>query len=235
MPLGVAYDAVNSRLFVADTNCNRVTVYNVAPGFTNGENANTTSGLLGQTSFTANTLHHTATGMDGPTGVAYDPVNQRLFVGDQFNFRVTVYSAAPGFTNGESASYVLGQSTFTGHTGGTTQSSMGGPEILSFDANNSRLFVADNENSRVLVFNVAPSAVANDENASYVIGAANFTTNNNSTTQSTLELDENANYVSSAKYDPATGRLFVSDADNNRVMIFEATYMGNYNFTPGYD
>jgi DNA-binding beta-propeller fold protein YncE len=241
---GLAYDAVNTRLFVVDGPDNRVLVFNVPTGTNlNGENANTTSGVLGQTTFAAHAAAHTAVGMDNPAGVAYDPVNSRLFVADQTNNRVTVYNVAPGFTNGESASFELGQpsgvNAFTTHAAATTQSGMDLPDLISYDPNTNRLFVADNINSRVLVYNVGPSVIANGENASYVIGAANFTTNNDSTTQSTLELDEPLNNSEAcARYDPASGRLFVCDTDNNRVMIFEGSAIGtnpNSFILPGYE
>ncbi len=242
---GLAYDAVNTRLFVVDYAYSRVTVFSV-PYATNinGENAITTGGLLGQTNFTTNNGGATtATGMANPNGVAYDAVNQRLFVADAGNGRVLVYNVAPGFTNDEAASFELGvpagAGAFTTVGSGLTQSTLTGPEGLSYDPNTNRLFEADNGNSRVLVFNVGPSVIANGENAAYVIGAANFTTNNDSTTQSTLELDEPlANAVTCAKYDPATTHLFVCDTDNNRVMIFDGTAIStnpNSFFIPGYE
>ena len=49
----------------------------------------TTSGLLGQTSFTAATLGHSPTTMNGPSGLKYDAVNSRLFVGDYTNSPVS--------------------------------------------------------------------------------------------------------------------------------------------------
>ncbi|HUA82827.1 MAG TPA: hypothetical protein VMB85_03140 [Bryobacteraceae bacterium] len=233
-PSDVAYDAGNTRLFVADTGNNRVTVYSVPTGTSlNGENAITTGGLLGQTSFTASTAHHTQTGMDNPSGVAYDQVNQRLFVTDQTNNRVTVYNVATGFTNGENATDVLGQTSFTASGTGDTQSTMHAPNGCAWDANNQRLFVVDAGNHRVLVFNAGPSVIAtNSENASFVLGQANFTNGAAATTQSGLF------YPGHVAYDAGSGRVFVGDSNNGRVMIFEGTAMSTKTqsfFIPGYE
>jgi DNA-binding beta-propeller fold protein YncE len=99
--------------------------------------------------------------------------------------------------------------------------------------------VADSNNTRVLVYNVAPSVIANCENASYVIGATNLTTDNDACcNQSELEFDATMalNVPSGIKYDPATTHLFVSDTDNNRIMIFDGTTISidpNSFFIPG--
>jgi len=234
-PEDIALDTANNRLFVADTANSRVLVFNVAPGsIANGENA---SYVLGQTNYTNQTCVTTQSGMAGPAGLAYDSVNTRLFVAEGstgyncsnlYNNRVLVFNVATGtIANGENASYVLGQANFTSNGNATTQSGMYEPANMSFDYTNNRLFVADYGNSRVLVFNAAPGTIASGENASYVLGQANFTSSTPATTQSGLNL------CNGVTYDPGSGRLFVADADNNRVMIFNGSYIPPW--TPGYE
>jgi DNA-binding beta-propeller fold protein YncE len=231
-PWGVAYDAVNQRLFVVDNGWtaggqgNRVLVFNVAPGtIANGENA---SYVLGQSNFTNTGTGTTATTMYGPIDAAYDPVNTRLFVSDENNNRVLVFNVPTSVTNGtsygEAASYVLGASNFT-TTGsyGCNNSSTGAPQGLAYDANNSRLFVAQTDCNNVMVFNVAPGGIQNGENASYELGHTNFTSNSSGTSQTQFS---SGGYV---YYDPGSGRLFVGDSTNNRILIFEGSF-GDPNF-----
>jgi DNA-binding beta-propeller fold protein YncE len=100
---------------------------------------------------------------------------------------------------------------------------------VSYDANNSRLFVADYNNDRVMVYNVAPSVLATGENASYVIGASNFTSSigDNPITQSGFGPD------SRVLYDPATTLLYVQDEQASRILIFDGTMMPQG--LPGYE
>jgi len=149
---------------------------------------------------------------------------------------VTVFIVAPGtIANGENASYVLGQANFTSNVGSTTsQSTLANVSGLSYDANNSRLFVADTDNIRVMVLNVAPGTIANGDKASRVLGETSFTSNAGGTTQSTLTGKVVAQTGPTfAYYDPRVSHVFVADTVNNRVMIFEASSIpaGDY-FNP---
>jgi alpha-tubulin suppressor-like RCC1 family protein/sugar lactone lactonase YvrE len=239
---GIAYDAVNSRLFVADTYNNRVLVFNVLPSYVASQgNGYGASYVLGQTSFTASTANQ---GLSAPTqstlaypgDVAFDPVNERLFVADGNNERVMVFNVAPAtIANGENAAYVLGQSGFTSNSYATTQSGMYNPGGVAYDSYNNRLFVGDVNNLRVLVFNVSPGVISNGMNASYELGqpsgSAAFTTGLPSGLYNTapgLSLTQSGlDGAARLYYDPASGHLFVGD-DNNRVMIFPADNMPSW-------
>ena len=102
-PLGIAYDVTNQRLFVADYFNSRVMVFNVS-AIINGQNA---TNVLGESSFVANNPVTTQAGMKYPTSLAYDTTNQRLFVTEMNNNRVTVFNVAT-ITNGQNAVNVLG-------------------------------------------------------------------------------------------------------------------------------
>jgi hypothetical protein len=80
----------------------------------------------------------------------------------------------PPFANGMSASLVLGQADFTTSTRATTQSGLSGPEGITFDGGGN-LWVADGGNGRTLEFTPPFSS---GQNASLVLGVANFTTRN---------------------------------------------------------
>lgn len=229
-PTGLAYDSVSTtpRLFVGDLNNNRVMVFNVATGFTNGENA---SGELGQANYTTGTANRGSTvkqnNLNNPTGLAYDSTNTRLFVVDTDDNRVLAYSVATGFTNGENASNVLGQSSYTASTGNITQSGLDYPSGVAYDSVNARLFVADEEADRVLEFPAAPSVIANGENASLVVGQSNFTNNSSELTQSGMTMDSGTGgYYSLIWYDSGSQLLYTPDETYHRVMIFPTNNAG---------
>jgi DNA-binding beta-propeller fold protein YncE len=218
-PQGLAFDAANNRLFVADASNYRVLVYNTAT-ITNGMNAAYELGQPSGTAFTTATQATTQGGMKSPDGIAYDGANHRLFVADYANARVLVFDVTPGtIANGELASYELGQPSgagaFTTLTTATTQGGMNWPQGVAYDATNNRLFVMDSLNHRVLAFNTA--TITNGMNAANVLGAGNFTTNTSGvTTQGGLYNPQ------SAAFDATNNRLFVADYQNNRLMIFAA-------------
>ncbi len=239
--LGIDYTSDSSDYFHGKMD--DVRVYNRALSaseiptiYMTGQNA---AYVLGQSSFTGSGHGHTQSTMYGPDGLAFDPVNERLFVSEQLNHRVTVWNVAPAsIANGENASSVLGQSSFTvnsinqgGGAGAPTQSSMYRPAALGFDYYNQRLFVADADNNRVLVFNVRPGTISNGENAVAVLGQSSFTGSGANTTQAGLNLP------GAAFYDAGSGRVFVGDGSNNRVIIFNGSYSGGSpsDWTPGYD
>jgi hypothetical protein len=72
---------------------------------------------------------------------------------------------------------------------------------LSYDANNNRLFVADTYAQRVTAFNAGPSVISNGMNYSAVLTGFD--------------------YPVSVFFDPGSGRLFVGDLDNYRILIFD--------------
>ncbi len=213
-PFGFAYDGVRDRLFVADTSNNRVLLFDTA-NITNGMSA---SYVLGQPDFISSTAATTQSGMNAPGRVAYDPVNNRLFVSEINNNRVLVFNVA-AITNGMNASYVLGQPNFTSNNSVTTKNGMSWPAGMIYDKNLNRLFVAEVNNNRALVFNLSP--IANGMNASNVLGQPDFVSNTAATTQNGMRQP-----VAFA-YDPALKRLFVSDYFNHRILTFDVSTISN--------
>ena len=217
----LAYDSVNDRLFVADDNARRVLVFNVAPShLANGMDADYEIGQpAGDTAFTSSDSAITRSGFSYIYGIAYDSTNSRLFVAEPYYARrVMVFNVATStMANGMNADYVLGQSDFTSTSASnTTQSSLLDANLLNYDSVNDRLFVADGNNRRIMVFDVATSTMANGKDADYVLGQANFTSNTQATTQSGLR-----DSVEDSVYDPVNDRLFVSDVNNHRIMVWD--------------
>lgn len=174
------------------------------------------SGVLGQPNFTTKNSGTTATTFGGyVTAVTLDYTGHRMFVSDADNNRVLVFNLdSNNNLVDKTADFVLGQANFTSSTAATTQSGMNYPEGLYYDTAEQRLFVAEYNNTRVLVFNLS-GGITNGMNASNVLGQANFTSNTEATTQNGFDTPADI------KYNSVNKNLFVSDYDNCRIMIFD--------------
>jgi sugar lactone lactonase YvrE len=230
-PIGVFVDA-GGRLWVADQYNSRVLRFDHASTIASGANAN---GVLGQLDFTSNGLATTQSGMDNPIGVFVDS-SGRLWVADTWNYRVLRFDNAASKANGADADGVLGQPNFTSHSSATTQKGMYAPTGVFVDASG-RLWVADYDNNRVLRFDNAASK-ANGARADGVLGQPNFISRGTATTQSGMNLPFDITV------DNATGRLYVVEVNNSRILVFNsaaslanganASYViGQTNFTTG--
>ena len=178
----------------------------------------TASVVLGQPDFVTTTTNTAATqnSLRNPQGVASDGVH--LVVADTDDNRVLIWNQIPT-TNNQNADVVIGQPNFTsnGLPGNTPNAkSMRGPEGVWIQ--NGKLFVADTQNNRVLIYNQIPTA--NGVAADVVLGAPNFTTyvnpditqQQNGATASTM--------LTPVSVTSDGTRLFVTDLGFNRVLIF---------------
>ncbi len=210
-PSSVAYDSANNRLFVADTNNNRVLEFDLSGGITDGMNA---THVLGQSDFTSGGSATTRGGMKSPSGVFFDSANNRLFVADTNNNRVLEFDLSGGITDGMNATHVLGQSNFTSGSSATAKNRMSGPYGVFFDSANSRLFVGDSTNNRVLEFDLS-GGITDGMNATHVLGQSNFTSGGSARTQSGMKSPRGV------FFDSSNNRLFVVDEGNGRVLAFD--------------
>ena len=172
--------------------------------------------VLGQKDFTTTDIALTQNGMRAPTGVASD--GRVIAVADTDNNRVLIWSRIPT-TNGVPADVVVGQPDFTHNSipsgNVPTAKSMRGPQGLWIQ--NGKLFVADTQNHRVLIFNSIPTA--NGAAADLVLGQKSLTSfvepdltkNSNDATPSTLS--------SPVSVTSDGVRLYVADLGHNRVLI----------------
>jgi uncharacterized protein (TIGR03437 family) len=111
-------------------------------------------------------------GMRVPTGVASDGVH--LAVADTLNNRVLIWNSLPTSMN-QMPDVVVGQSNFTSAAfpGDTPNAaSLRGPQGVWFQ--NGKLYIADTQNNRVLIFNSIPTS--NGASADIVLGQPNMTT-----------------------------------------------------------
>lgn len=154
-----------------------------------------------------------------PYGLAVDPQGN-LYVADSGNGRVLRFPApfSAGVTAGEKADLVLGQQDFTTQVLDPTQSTMRAPYGLAFSGVNG-LLVSDLAFHRVLYFKFTT-------NGSFAVG----TDNGRAATKVFGQQDffgtapgSAANQLSSPHHiaGDTSGRLYVADTGNNRILIFD--------------
>ena len=129
-------------------------------------------------------------------------------------FFLTLFSAQAQWTNGMSATYVMGQATFTTATSGTGTQGMYNPAKVAIDLVNNKMYVADYSNHRVLRFSYP--VTSNQPTAELVFGQADFTgvTANRGGTAAANTL---SNPQGLAVFN---GTLWISEFGNNRVLKF---------------
>ncbi len=157
-----------------------------------------------------------ATGMRQPTSVATDGTH--LAVADSLNNRVLIWNSIPVNMN-QPPDVVVGQSSFTTATfpGDTpTASSLRGPQGVWIQ--NGKLYIADTQNDRVLIFNSIPTA--NGASADVVLGQPNMTTwvQVNIANQNTSAAANNM--LTPVAVTSDGNHLFVTDLGYNRILIW---------------
>lgn len=144
------------------------------------------------------------------------PPTHLLLVTDSNNNRVVVYTSP--FSNGESASTVLGQPGFTTLATGLSASGMDAPAGAVEDSSGN-IYVTDSVNNRLLQFK---PPLSNGMNASVVVGQPDFATGTANTTQNGLSGPVGMAFDSS-------GNLWVADLGNNRVLEYVPPFTTNMN------
>lgn len=214
-----------SELFVADTQNNRVLVYDISGNFTATP---TTSAVLGQSTFTDGKSNQgasvpSASALSQPVALhIIDGPPRLLWVADASNHRVLRYTLpTPAVTN-PAADLVLGQMDFTTRQPGlglsTSVSSLASPSGVHSDG--TRLVVSDTAANRVLIWNSLPTS--NQQPADVVLGQATPTANaaNYQLPPQPLQFNQVAHVATDGT------RLFVVDQGNHRVLIWNQVPKG---------
>jgi len=188
--------------------------------------------VLGQPDFTSttpvpdltNTVTPSRTGMRTPTAVATD--GQHLVVADTDNNRVLIWNSIPT-SNNAAPDVVVGQPNFTSAalpSGNVpTASSMRGPQGVWIQ--NGKLYVADTQNHRVLIYNSIPTS--NGAAADVVLGQPNFTTFvEPDISQAKVNAQPN-NLLNPVSVTSDGIRLYVSDLGHNRVLVWNTIPTAN--------
>ena len=157
--------------------------------------------------------------------VAYDSVYHRVFSADGAviawgaNPRILIFDVHPErMVNGPDALAVLGQPDFTTRElGAIGPDRLGSRGATVLDERHQRLFVADPFNSRIMVWDVHPDRLSETPDAMAVIGQDDFMSRG--PRGGTTGIANPA----SLHYDVATDRLFVTDSDNHRILIFDVS------------
>ncbi|HVX66456.1 MAG TPA: hypothetical protein VHA11_07635, partial [Bryobacteraceae bacterium] len=182
--------------------------------------------VLGQTTMTIPDTgaepHLNQSGFQEPTAVATDGVH--LVVADTDNNRVMIWNRIP-HTNYMPADLVLGQSDFTSYTANSgsgdsrvpSAKSLRGPQGVWIQ--NGKLFVADTQNHRVLIWNSFPTE--NFQPADMVLGQPSMTT----ATETDLTKQESdptpTSLLNPVSVTSDGVRLYVSDLGHNRVLVWK--------------
>lgn len=211
----------NGTLWVADNGNLRVLRFDNAASKAAGADAD---GVLGQPDFTTKVSSITRNGM-GSLRFVWGDSQGRLFVIQENSHRITIFENAAAKANGADADYVWGQADFT--TGSAlnppTASSFATPRAMFIDESAGQVWVADWSNHRVLRFDVSYTppvknfVITDTPTAAAVLGQMDFETKTSGTTASKF------NGPSGVAIDPVSGKFFVSDRANHRVLRFAST------------
>ncbi|MEZ4635963.1 MAG: NHL repeat-containing protein [Caldilineaceae bacterium] len=215
-PMGLVTD-VNDNLVVADHGNNRVLVYEWNEAGTIGPDANwmvgqEITGVDDPLTFNAAPDPPTQRSMNGPTSVAADLLGDAIYVADTGNNRILYFNSNP---IDNVADGLIGQPDYTSNApnnGGLSGSRLDGPTGLKIDAGK-RLYVADTNNNRVLIFDqLNPDGVADG-----VIGQPDFASNaaNNDGLSAT-----SLNAPRGIATDNSYLDLFIADTGNNRALQY---------------
>jgi uncharacterized protein (TIGR03437 family) len=247
LPTAVASDGVH--VVIADTNHNRVLIWNRIPT----SNNTPADVVVGQANFTTTTVPGNtpnAKSMRGPQGVWIQ--NGRLYVADTQNNRVLIYNQIPT-ANGAAADVVLGQPNFTTFVepdltqqkNNVAANQLLNPVAVSSDG--VHLLVTDLGYNRVLIWNSIPSsngasadiAVGQPDLVSSVANNGYSTDPNDTTNKQTpvlctvsngTDTNNNPTYPSSCNATlsfprfalMAGSRMFIADGGNDRVLMFNS-------------
>ena len=222
-----------NKLFVVDTDNNRVLIWNTVPT-TNNAPADV---VLGQPDFTTATAAKdpssgliTTPGQKGltqPGGLWTDGL--RLLVADTGDNRVLFWTKIPT-VNGTQATDVIGQADFTRNISGSSGSNFNAPFSVAV-SDGGQIYVADQNNNRVVKFASLP--VANNPTALSSYGQGTLTNRQSNDDNQDGISDTQGGGPSGTRPRPSNrtlsspegvtvfnGVLYVTDNANNRVMQY---------------
>lgn len=201
-PLGGATGVSGGPFYVPDFGNSRILGYNSVPTATNTP----ANFVLGQADFSSGQASSGAGVFAFPQSAWIG--SGKLVVADTSNNRVLIWNTPP--TANVPPDVIVGQTDAAGNSAGLSQTQLSTPAAAAI-ANN-RLFVVDQGNNRVLIWNAVPTT--NGAPADIVLGQADFVTGTSAVTQSRMS---QPNGIWTDGF-----RLLVSDGGNNRILYWTA-------------
>ena len=234
-PTGVAVSASPHRLFVADTNNNRVLRFDLsnadfsdASSITYDREADL---VLGQATLATNTAGDETIGTAGallasPISLAFDDTNNRLFVADQGTCRVAIFDDpnSNGAVSGASIDYQLAASNTAPNgiwscAAAAANNTLNSPIGIHYNITLDRLYISDSIFRRVLYFDNAGTIATNVNSADGVIGQADFVTttndDNNGASAPNLSSPQGVTSFTAASDD------YVVISDSNKIKFYK--------------
>ena len=213
-PEGIVTDPTSGRVYVSDSENNRILWWNNSAALSDGQQAD---GVLGQKDLVSHESSCSQSGLNMPYGISLDS-SGNLWVADLRNNRVLKF--AKPTTNGQTASLVLGQTDFVSKIGTCTQSGMGspwwnGPASVAVDGSGN-VWVADYPNNRVLKFT---NPTTNGQPASLVLGQSDFVSNVATCTQTGMGRTSYGGGPWQLAVDNS-GNIWVTESCNCRVLKY---------------
>jgi hypothetical protein len=213
-PRGACLASERGPLFVCDTGHHRLLIWRKPPA---GDQIDADL-VIGQTDFSREGRNAkgdvNAATLNMPTGVA--ACDGTLAIADAWNHRILIWHNYPETSN-QPADVVLGQADFGGGIANRASNTPAADTLnwcYGVAISDGRLIVCDTGNRRVLVWNEIPTA--NGTPADLVLGQRDFTTRDDNAGEAGGALGMRWPHGIAA----ADGMLFVSDAGNNRVMVW---------------
>ena len=212
LPNGSAVYSDGTYLFVADNMNQRVLIYNSIPS----KNGAATDIAVGAVDLvTAGSATAAQNRFETPSSVCYDGTN--TYIASPNDHRVLIFSGIPS-TNAN-ASIVLGQTNWTNSSanqgGSVAANTLNYPTCVYSDG--SKIYVADRSNNRVLIWNtISPTS---NQPANVVLGQESMT--------ASAVITDSTKYVKRLSSPQGVcvsgGKIFISDTNDHRVMIFNTT------------
>lgn len=219
-PAGLS--VIAGQLYVVDSGNHRILKWNTLPS-EDGEAPNL---VMGQDNLECNETNRRGVISSGslffPMAIRSGD-DKRVFVADKDNHRVLIWNKPP-FTNGWPADLVLGQTEVDGREPNRGEFDKCGPDTMSFPtgvfyhAETDKLFVVDQGNNRVLIWNKLPNQ--NGRAADIVLGQKNMYSRSVNAGYGARRGSADGMYFPT---DVVFGRkgLFVSDTGNNRILVWK--------------
>lgn len=152
------------KLIVPDYSNSRVLIWNTLPT-SNNQAADL---VLGQANFTTSNYGTTSSALSYPGGSWSD--GTKLIVNDASNYRILIWNTFPTVNN-QAADVVVNQANFTSSAYGVSNLLINYSDSLWSDG--TKLFLADSQNNRILIWNQIPTS--NNTPADSVYGQSDFT------------------------------------------------------------